>query len=128
VITQVRNEVLEAALDAVIAELRLMGTEPVSAIELDAAKNFRNGQFALSLETPDALASQLVSMKINGLPNEYLEKYTTRVREVTPEQVKTVSSKYMNPDQLSLIVVGDAGAIGGALKKFGAAKVKSPSE
>lgn len=123
-ITQVRNEVVETALEAVLAELRLMGAEPVSSMELEAAKNFRNGQFALSLETPEGLASQLASLKINGLPNEYLEKYTTRVREVTQEQVQSVSSKYMNPEHLSLIVVGDAGAVGDSLKKFGEVKME----
>ena len=117
-VTQVRNEVVEAALEALLAELRLMGTEPVSAVELDAAKNFRNGQFALGLETPDGLASQLVSLKINGLPNEYLENYTTRVRAVTAEQLQAVCAKYMNPDNLSLVVVGDGKAVGAALKKF----------
>ncbi|MCW5982157.1 MAG: insulinase family protein [Bryobacteraceae bacterium] len=123
-VTQVRNEVVEAALDAVLAELRLMGAEPVSAIELEAAKNFRNGQFALSLETPAGLASQLASLKINGLPNEYLEKYTTRVRAVTPEQVQAAGAKYMNPEALSLVVVGDAETIRGSLKKFGDAQIE----
>jgi zinc protease len=117
-VTQVRNEVVEAALQALLAEMRLMGSEPVSPQELDAAKNFRNGQFAIGLETPDGLASQLVSLKINGLPNEYLENFTTRVRAVTPEQIQAVCSKYMNPNQLSLVVVGDRSTIGAALKKF----------
>ena len=68
---QVRNEVVQRRL-SVNGGVALIGAEPVSAQELEAAKNFRNGQFAIGLETPEALAAQFVSLKINGLPNEYL--------------------------------------------------------
>jgi zinc protease len=118
-VTQVRNEVVEPALKAVLAELDQMAASPVPAEELSNIKNFIAGQYLLSLETQDGLASQLSNMKVLGLPNDYLETYTTRVRSVEPDQVLSAAKKYMAPGQAAVVVVGDASKIGDTLKKFG---------
>jgi zinc protease len=118
-VTQVRNEVIEPALKAVLAELDQMASTPVPAEELTSIKNFIAGQYVLSLETQDGLASQLNNMKVLGLPNDYLETFTTRVRSVEPDQVLSAAKKYMAPGQAAIVVVGDASKIGDTLKKFG---------
>jgi predicted Zn-dependent peptidase len=118
-VTQVRNEVLEPALKAVIAELERMEKERVSAEELTNAKNLSSGSFLLRLETQNALADQFVMMRNIGLPNDYLEKFTDRVRAVEPDQVLSAAKKYMAPDSSVIVVVGDASKIGKALEKFG---------
>ncbi len=125
-VTQVRNEVFEAALKAVIAELDRMSKEPVATPELTNTKNFIAGLFLVGLETQGGLANQLNSMKALGLPNDYLETYTTRVRSVEPDQILTVAKKYIAPEQAAVVVVGDASKIGDALKKFGDVKVVKP--
>jgi zinc protease len=122
-VTQVRNEVLEPALKAVIAELERMEKERVSAEELSNAKNLSSGSFLLHLETQSALADQFVMMRNIGLPNEYLEKFTQRVRAVEPDQIQAAAKKYMAPDQSVIVVVGDASKIGKALEKFGTVTV-----
>ncbi|MBZ5620340.1 MAG: insulinase family protein [Acidobacteriia bacterium] len=118
-VTQVRNEVIEPALKAVLAELDQMASTPVGSDELTNIKNYVAGLYVLRLETQDGLANQLNSMKALGLPNDYLETYTTRVRSVEPDQVLSAAKKYMAPGQAAVVVVGDASKIGDALKKFG---------
>lgn len=118
-VTQVRNDVLEPALKAVLAELDNMAKSPVSEAELIAAKNFRSGLFLLRLETQNALADQLVDLRILGLPDEYLERYVERLRAVEPRDVTEVARKYMSPDDASIVVVGDASKIGPVLDKSG---------
>ena len=83
-VTQVRNDVLEPALKAVIAELDQMATQPVAAAELTNIKNYIAGLYLLRLETQDGLANQLNTMETLGLPKDYLETYVTRVRSVEP--------------------------------------------
>ncbi|HEV3198822.1 MAG TPA: pitrilysin family protein [Bryobacteraceae bacterium] len=118
-VTQVRNDVIEPALKAVLAELDRMSGTPVAADELTDIKNYISGLYLLRLETQDGLANQLNNMKILGLPNDYLETYTTRVRSVEPDQVLSAAKKYMAPGQAAVVVVGDASKIGDTLKKFG---------
>ncbi len=59
-----------------------------------------------------------------GLPLDYLEKYTTRVRAVTPDQIRVVASKYVLPDKASMVVVGDASKISKQLEQFGKVTVE----
>jgi zinc protease len=115
----VRNEVVEPALKAVLSELDQMASAPVAASELSNIKNYVAGLYLLRLETQEGVATQLNAMNTLGLPKDYLETYTTRVRSVEPDQVLTVAKKYMAPGQAAIVVVGDATKIGEALKKFG---------
>jgi predicted Zn-dependent peptidase len=118
-VTEVRNEVLEPALKAVLAELDQIATAPVSAAELTNIKNYKAGLFLLSLETQDGVISQLATVNSLGLPKDYLETYTTHIRSVEPDQVLAAAKKYLAPGQSAIVVVGDAAKIGEALKKFG---------
>jgi len=118
-VTEVRNEVVEPALKAVLSELDQMAGGPVAASELSNIKNYVAGLYLLRLETQDGVATQLNAMNTLGLPKDYLETYTTRVRSVEPDQVLSVAKKYMAPGQAAIVVVGDAAKIGEALKKFG---------
>jgi len=118
-VTQVRNEVIEEAMKAVLAELDGMAAAPIPSGELTDVKNFIAGMYLLSLETQEGLAGQLTSMKALGLSNDYLETYTTKIRSVEPGQVLSVAKKYIAPGQSAIVVVGDASKIGDALKKLG---------
>jgi zinc protease len=127
-VTQVRNDVVEPALKSLLTELEDMAKAPVTAAELNDSRNFLSGTFVMRLETQNGLAEQLNMMKIVGLPNDYLEKYTARIRAVGTEQVQNVARKYMMPDKAALVVVGDAGKIDTALGKFGKVQVTKSSQ
>jgi zinc protease len=118
-VTQVRNDVIGQALQAVIDELEGMAKTPVAAEELADAKNYASGLFLLRLETQSGLADQLNTMKLLGLPNDYLEKYTERIRAVQPPAIQAAAKKYVAPAEAAIVVVGDAQKIGPALEKFG---------
>jgi zinc protease len=122
-VTQVRNDVLEAALKAVLAELDGMANAPVPGPELTNTKNYIAGLYLLRLETQDGVVNQLSGMRTLGLPKDYLETYTTRVRSVEPAQIESVAKKYMAPGQSAIVIVGDASKIAEVVKKFGEVKV-----
>jgi zinc protease len=96
-----------------------MAAQPVPAAELDDVKNYLTGHFVLGLESQDGLARMLNMVKVMGLPNDYLEKYTPRVRAVTPAQIQAAAERHMTPDKAAVIVVGDGAKIGRSLEKFG---------
>ncbi len=118
-VTQVRNEVIGEAMEAVDQELRAMAEKPVEAAELTNVKNYLSGVFVLSLETQGGLASQLSNVRLMGLPNDYLELYTTKVRSVEPQQIQSVAKKYISPEDARVVVVGDASKLRPALEKHG---------
>jgi zinc protease len=126
-VTQVRNEVIEPALKAVLAEMDRMGSERVPAEELTGIKNFMAGLYLLRLETQEGVANQLNAMNTLGLPKDYLETYVTRVRSVEPDKLQEIAKKYIAPGDSAIVVVGDASKIGEALKKFGTVTVTKAS-
>ena len=120
---QVRNEVMAPALTSMLNELSDMAKKPVTATELSDVKNYLSGTFVLRLQTQEGIASQLTILKTMGLPIDYLENYTTRIRSVEPDQIQSVAKKIIAPDQSAIVVVGDAKQIGPALEKFGKVEV-----
>ena len=120
---QVRNDVVEPALTSMIGHLGAMAKEPVQSSELTNVKNYLSGVFVLRLQTQDGLATQLAAVKTMGLPIDYLEKYTSRIRSVEPDQIQSTARKYIAPDEAAIVVVGDAQKIGPALEKFGKVEV-----
>ncbi len=118
-VTQVRNEVLEPALQAVRAELETLAQQPVPAAELADVKNYLSGIFVMGLETQSGLANQLATMKLLGLPDNYLETYTAKVRAVQPAAIQSAAAKYLAPQEAGIVVVGDASQIGKTLEKLG---------
>lgn len=125
VVTQVRNEVLEPAIEGLLAEMKEISAQPVTPDELANAKNYLSGVFVIRLETQDGLASQLIAVKLLGLPLEYLEKYTARVRAVSADQIRRAAAKYVSPERASMVVVGDSAKIAKQLETFGKVVVET---
>ncbi len=122
-VTQVRNEVVEPAMQELLGELETIGKERVSAEELTSVKNYLSGRFVMGLESQNGLIEQLNLVKSMALPNDYLETYTTRIRAVEPDQIQRAAAKFISPGRAAIVVVGDAEKIGKSLEKFGNVQV-----
>jgi zinc protease len=123
-VTQVRNDVISEAMDALLAELGGMGKENVKPQELSDVKNYLNGTFVLRLETQSGLANQLATTRTLGLPESYLEMFVARVRSVEPDQIQNAAKKYMTPEDAVIVVVGDAEKLAKPLEKFGSVTIE----
>lgn len=108
---EVRTEVTGASLDEFMKELRRIRDEEVSADELRDAKNYLTGVFPLRAETQEGLANLIVHREIYSLPEDYLQTYRENVASVTAAEIKRVAEKYIHPDALSIVVVGDGAEI-----------------
>lgn len=114
-----RTEVTEAALKEFYYEIRRMRDEKVPAGELEESKRSIAASFALSLEQPARVLNFAVTRTIYGLPADYWDTYPARIMAVTAEDVQRVAQKYLNPDSLQLVAVGDAAKIRAVLDKYG---------
>ena len=64
----------------------------------------------LTIETPDAIATQVLNQLFYELPLEELQTYRERVLRVTPEEVQRIAKVYLHPDRLAVVLVGNADA------------------
>lgn len=108
---EVRTAVTGDSLREFFYELDRIRTEPVSEQELTDAKNFLSGVFPIRAETQEGLTNLIVSQQLYGLPDDYLQTYRENVAAVSVEDVQTIANKCILPDQISIVIVGDAAEV-----------------
>ncbi len=112
--------------DLVLAELVRMQQEPPSPAELETAKSYAAGSFALELETAAAIAGSLVDLEVYGLPPDALDTYRSRVRAVGPDDVARAARTRLHPQRAAIVVVGPAQALRPQLADLGPVQVVQP--
>jgi len=99
------------------AELSRLAAEPASATELAARKSVLVGNFGRDLGTSEGLANILGNLAVYGVPLTEIQSYASKVEAVSPEEVQTFAKRQLDPAQMSVIVAGDAKAMGANLAK-----------
>ena len=61
-----------------------------------------------ALETPNAQLNMLRTIVLFGLPDDYVKQRENTLKTFTLDQAKTVIGKYLNFDDMTVVVVGDA--------------------
>ncbi|AMN48235.1 hypothetical protein ACG33_14235 [Steroidobacter denitrificans] len=118
-ITDVRSEVTAAAIQELMSEIQRIVAEPVSVQELSSAKRALIGGFALSLDAPRALITNVLTQKSYGFPENYWDTFPQQVEAITADDIQRVAGKYYDAERLQLIAVGDGAALRGILAKYG---------
>lgn len=126
--TDVRTPVTDGAMHELMAELRRIGSEPVSEQELKNAKRALIGGFALSLDSPQTLIGNLATQKIYNLPVDYWDTYPQRVEAITPADVQRVAKKYFDTSRLQIIAVGDGASVKKVLETYGTVETQAAGD
>jgi zinc protease len=114
-----RTEVTEGALTEFFHEFRRIREEPVSTTELEASKRSIVASFALSLEQPTRVLGFAVTLKRYHLAADYWDQYPAKIMAVTAADVQRVARKYLDPQAMQVVAVGDAAKIEPILAKYG---------
>jgi len=115
----VRNDVLAASLTEIFYEMDKLRSLPVPKAELADAQNYLSGVFSMGLATQDGLLSQLSTVALNELPDDYLETYRQRVRALTSEDLLATARRYLDSANMQIVVVGDRAQIEEQAALFG---------
>ena len=109
--TDTRSETTGEALRLLVDEMSRLQRQRVSERELSDAQAYLTGSFPLTIETPDAIALQVLNAVVYGLDLQELQTFRERVNAVTVDDIQRVARTYLHPDRLSIVLVGDAGKI-----------------
>src|SRR5216683_552634 len=115
----VRNEVVAASLTEIFYEMDKLRSVSVPEAELADAQNYVSGVFSMGLATQDGLLSQLSTVALNELPDDYLETYRQKVRALTPEDLLATARKYLDSANMQIVAVGDRAQIESQTALFG---------
>ena len=83
------------ALRLIVEEITKLQRERVSIRELADAQAYLAGSFPLTIETPDAIAAQVLNALFYGLPLSDIENYRELVNEITPDDIQRVARQYL---------------------------------
>jgi zinc protease len=114
--------------DATFESLKIMKDEMekyrngVSAEDLQFIKNAINLANALRFETNGALVGMLSTISKYGLPDDYIKQDESVVTNMTIEEHKAITDKYIDPNKMYYVVVGDAATQLKPLEKLGLGK------
>ncbi|KYF61086.1 M16 family metallopeptidase, partial [Sorangium cellulosum] len=100
------------AVREIFAEIDRMRKEPVTLEELADAKANLIRQLPARFETAGATASTVASLAVYDLPLDEFGTRPARIQRITPADVQRVAQKYLVPEQLRVVLVGDASAVG----------------
>ncbi|MFA7325862.1 MAG: pitrilysin family protein [Candidatus Kapaibacterium sp.] len=117
--SDVRNDVTDSTIisinDEILGDLYKNGP---SKEEMETIKQFRIGQFYLSFESSGFLGSLIQSYDFKGVPIRMIKEYPNQYDKVSALDVQKAVTKYLNPADGYVIVVGDP-SVKEQLEKFG---------
>jgi zinc protease len=108
--TAVKSDVTAAAAREVLREIARMRAEPIKEDELTLATSYLGGVFPIRYETTDAIARALAALVAYDLPSDYFDRYRDHIRAVSIPDVLHAADRYLHPDMLQIVVVGEEGA------------------
>jgi zinc protease len=121
--TDTALETTAAAVEAMFKVYDDLRKSEVAPTELAEAKSRVSGSFVMGLQTIAQQARYRVGGILNDFPIDYYDRYPEHLDKVTAGQVRDVLGKYVNDDQMAVIVVAPAEAVKSQLEKLGQVEV-----
>lgn len=108
----------------VVRDIR--SAKPVLPEELEFSKKNLVGKLPLDMERLDAINLNVLAALRDRLPPTYLNDWIRRVNGLTLPAVQAAAAKYLDPEHMPIIVVGDRAKIDAALRATGIPVVVVP--
>jgi zinc protease len=96
-------EAIRAAQD----EIAGVNSRPFTEAEMKRAKGDILNSFLFRYDTPDKVLAERERLEFYGYPADYLETYRAALEKVTLADVTAVAKRYVHPDKLAVLVVGN---------------------
>lgn len=125
---QVRSDVTAPAAEQLFKELDGIHSKPLTDAELRMAKDSIVRSLPGSFEAAQGVNAQLADLWLFGLPQDYYTKLPAQIEAVTSADAQAAAEKYVHPENLLVIAVGDKSKIEGGLKDLKLGPVESWSE
>jgi zinc protease len=109
--TSTANDNTKEMLSLITAEWEKMRSYPVSQEELDNAKSYLIGSLPLSLTSTDAFAGLMLSLQLDNLGMDYLDKRETAIQAASLDDIFAVSQRLLAPENFVTVLVGSPAGI-----------------
>ena len=123
----VRTDVTAPAVTEIYKEIRRMRDTAMTPEELAMAKDSLVRSLPSAFQTGEDVTASTANIYLYDLGLDYFSKYSSRLSAVTAEQTKAAAEKYLTPEKLVVVAVGDRAKIAAPLQKLnlGAVEVRN---
>ena len=101
-----KNDKMAQSLDIIRSELKRMAESGPTDDELNNAKSYLTGSYALRFDSNTKIASQLLGLLQDDYGIDYVEKRNSLIDAVTMADVKRVALRLLKSDDLIVTIVG----------------------
>ena len=115
---ETRSEATVGFLQSMKQELERIRTQPITAEELQAAKDSVLNSFVFNFQDTAQTLSRLLRYEYFGYPEDFIFRYRKAVENTTIQDVQRVAQTYLHPDRLITLVVGNSAVIQPALTQL----------
>lgn len=113
----VQTAVTKESVEEFMKELNgIRGAIPVTPAELDYSKQSLIRRFPAGFETVGQISGQLSNLIVYDLSDSYFNDYIRNIQAVTTQDINRVANKYLTPDKMAIVIVGDRAVIEPRLK------------
>jgi predicted Zn-dependent peptidase len=106
-VADVTSNVTGASLTEIFKEIDRLREEAPPASELTGVKNVLAGLFTVQNSSRFGLINQLQFVDMHGLGEDYVTNYVRNIHAVTPEDVRATAERHLDPQKISIAIVGN---------------------
>jgi zinc protease len=118
--TYTKTESTARAIDLSLDILKRLQEKGITAEQLASAKAYTKGTFPPQrVQTTDQVSALLSDMELFGLDRDEVDQFFSRVDAVTLQQANEVAKRYYRTDNLTFVLLGNAGKIREVAAKYG---------
>jgi predicted Zn-dependent peptidase len=114
--TEATAEAVHEVLDEVSA---IRGHRPATPAELELARASLTRGYARNFETAEQLARAVAQQVVHRLPDDYFDTFVDDVLAVDTDAVTRAAERWLDPDDMLAVVVGDRGKVEHSLGQLG---------
>ena len=117
---QTKSESTVKAIQLMLDEMRLMRSQEVSNEELQRAKDQFMNSYVFQFDSRAKIIRTMLTYAYYGYPLDYSQQIFKKIETVTQADILNAAKKYLQPDQVQILVVGKQADFDKPLGEFGA--------
>ncbi len=117
--TETRADSTAKTISLMESIIKGMTEKPVTDSELKQAKQSIISSFIFAFTSSASVVDRKATLEYYGYPDGYLENYRDNISKVTKDDVLRVARKYLRPDKMKMVIVGDESKFDKPLSAFG---------
>ncbi|MGF6273626.1 zinc protease [Massilia sp. UYP11] len=115
----VQQDATGASVREILREIAAMREQPLSQAELDAARNAQLLSLPGQFETNADIGASLTELFVYDLAPDYYDALARRLAGIGADDVLDVARRYLDPDRMTVVAVGERRKILPQLQKLG---------